>query len=248
MLFANMALAQYKLETGLPGISELPKGTELPSYIRYLFIFGLSLIAFLALGQMMLGGLTYILAAGNVAKVETAKDTIKQALLGLGLLLVSYLLLRTINPDLVNLRNPNLIPIAFKDKVPVGTFGVAGTMWSNWPCKELGSEYRAVNKINCSTNIPHDQDANCCQKPTTDFNWKEPPLCPEGWNPTSDDYCSGSIKPSNYICCGRKIEMGSWYSGSCTGLGGEWVLDESRNHCPGEKPSNYNCCVKVSSR
>lgn len=114
VLFVGTAYAQYKLETGLPGISEVPKGTELPSYIRYLFIFGLSLVAFLALGQMMLGGIHYILAAGNVADKIAAKDTIQQALLGLGLLLVSYLLLRTINPDLVNLKNPNLTPTQFQ--------------------------------------------------------------------------------------------------------------------------------------
>ncbi|MDP2946201.1 MAG: hypothetical protein Q8N61_01975 [bacterium] len=102
-------LAQVQLETGLPGVpgGQLPAGQELPSYISYLFIFGLGLITVLALGQMMFGGIKYILAAGNVVKFEDAKDTIQQALLGLGLLLVSYLLLRTINPDLINLKNPN---------------------------------------------------------------------------------------------------------------------------------------------
>jgi len=114
-VFHDSALAQYKLETALPPIAGQPSPSEgLPQYINYLFIFGLSLVAFLALTQMMIGGLTYILAAGNVAKVEDAKDTIKQALIGLGLLLVSYLLLNTINPDLVNLRNPNLTPTQFQ--------------------------------------------------------------------------------------------------------------------------------------
>lgn len=119
------AKAQVKLETGLPNIpgGQLPAGQELPSYINYLFIFGLGLITVLALGQMMLGGIKYILAAGNVVKVEDAKDTIQQALLGLGLLLISYLLLRTINPDLVNLRNPNLAPTQFQGSLPPGTSG-----------------------------------------------------------------------------------------------------------------------------
>ncbi len=119
------AMADVKLETGLPNIpgNQLTVGQELPEYINYLFIFGLGLVAFLALGQMMLGGLTYILAAGNVAKVEAAKDTIQQALIGLGLLLVSYLLLYTINPDLVNLRAPNLTPTQFKGEAPTGPTG-----------------------------------------------------------------------------------------------------------------------------
>ena len=115
LLFAVSAMAQVKLETGLPNIpaSGLPVGQELPSYISYLFIFSLGLVTILALTQMIIGGITYILAAGNAAKVEDAKDMIYQALLGLGILLVSYLLLRTINPDLVNLRNPTLIPTSF---------------------------------------------------------------------------------------------------------------------------------------
>lgn len=115
LFFAPVALAQYKLETGLPNVpgGQLPAGSELPSYIKYLFIFGLGLITILALGVMIFGGIQYILAAGNAAKTEDAKAWIQQALLGLGLLLVSYLLLRTINPDLVNLRNPNLTPKSF---------------------------------------------------------------------------------------------------------------------------------------
>ena len=117
LFFAPAALAQYQLETGLPGVpgGRLPAGSELPSYIKYLFIFGLGLITILALGTMMFGGIQYILAAGNAAKTEEAKAWIQQALLGLGLLLVSYLLLRTINPDLVNLRNPNLTPTQFQN-------------------------------------------------------------------------------------------------------------------------------------
>ncbi|MBI2446328.1 MAG: hypothetical protein HYV51_00720 [Parcubacteria group bacterium] len=115
MFHVSSVAAQVKLETGIPGIpaSGLPVGQELPSYINYLFIFSLGLVTILALTQMIIGGITYILAAGNAAKVEDAKDMILQALLGLGILLVSYLLLRTINPDLVNLRNPVLIPTSF---------------------------------------------------------------------------------------------------------------------------------------
>lgn len=125
ILYTIPALAQVQLETGLPNApSQLTTGTGLPSYINYLFLFGLGLIAILALAQMISGGIVYILAAGNAAKVEDAKDIIWQALFGLGLLLVSYLLLRTINPDLVNLRNPNLTPTQFQSvpapNVPFG--------------------------------------------------------------------------------------------------------------------------------
>lgn len=114
-------LAQVKLETALPTIAGQPSpGEGLPEYINYLFVFGLGSISILALAYMIIGGIMYILAAGNSSLVAEAKDTIFQALLGVGILLVSYLLLRTINPDLVNLRNPNLAPTQLQN-VPAAT-------------------------------------------------------------------------------------------------------------------------------
>ena len=168
LLFAVSATAQVKLETGLPNIpgGQLPVGQELPSYINYLFIFGLGLIAFLALAQMMIGGIQYILAAGNVADKIAAKDTIQQALLGLGLLLVSYLLLYTINPDLVNLRTPNLAPTQFKGEAPTGEAltdviggGGQGYQWTEIPfnqyCKDvLGKNWRNVDGNHCQSSSP----------------------------------------------------------------------------------------------
>ncbi|KKS44706.1 MAG: hypothetical protein UV48_C0008G0013 [Candidatus Azambacteria bacterium GW2011_GWA2_42_9] len=110
------AIAQVKLEMGLPNIpgGQIPAGREFPDYINYLFLFGLGLITIVALAQMMIGGLKYILAAGNVGTMEDAKKQIQQALIGMAVLLLSYLLLRTINPDLVSLRNPGLVPLDLK--------------------------------------------------------------------------------------------------------------------------------------
>lgn len=115
-MFYDSVSAQVKLETVLPPIPGQPApGAGLPQYINYLFVFGLGLITILALTKMIIGGITYILAAGNATKVEDAKDEIFQALLGVSVLLISYLLLKTINPDLVNLRNPNLTPPQFQN-------------------------------------------------------------------------------------------------------------------------------------
>ncbi len=126
-LFSTTALAQYQLETALPEIPGVPAPSSgLPEYLNYLFVFGLGIIGVVALAVMMFGGIQYILAAGNVGKTTEAKEWIYAALTGLGLLLVSYLLLRTINPDLVNLKNPCLGPLTCKsvlelqDGVPIG--------------------------------------------------------------------------------------------------------------------------------
>lgn len=127
IFYVPWVMAQVKLETALPPIAGQPSPSEgLPQYINYMFVFGLGLITILVLGRMIIGGIMYILAAGNAAKVEDAKDVIFQALLGFGILLVSYLLLRTINPDLVSLKNPNLTPKSFQFQnlpAPAGPIG-----------------------------------------------------------------------------------------------------------------------------
>jgi len=71
-------------------------------YVRYLFTFGLSLIGFLAVGAIIIGGIMYM-TAGSVGSVEKAKQYIIGALSGIALLLCSYLLLTTIDPTLKNL-------------------------------------------------------------------------------------------------------------------------------------------------
>ncbi|MDO8676285.1 MAG: hypothetical protein Q7K16_01390 [Candidatus Azambacteria bacterium] len=160
-----IAFAQYKLETGIPGVpgGQLPTGSELPSYLKYLFIFGLGFITILALSVMMFGGIQYILAAGNAAKTEEAKEWIKQALFGLGLLLVSYLLLRTINPDLVNLRNPNL-PITGGGGVIGG--GGKNYQWTTVPMNKycadvLGKDWVTVDGNLCPAPRPG-LTSECC--------------------------------------------------------------------------------------
>lgn len=54
-----------------------------------------------ALGIVIYGGVLYILSVGNPSKQTEAKEWIKSAIYGLLLLLLSYLLLYTINPSLV---------------------------------------------------------------------------------------------------------------------------------------------------
>jgi hypothetical protein len=75
-------------------------------YIARLYQFGLMIVGLVAFGAIIYGAVLYTLSAGNVGNKEDAKDQMLQAVLGLLLLLGAYLLLYTINPNLVNLINP----------------------------------------------------------------------------------------------------------------------------------------------
>ena len=108
LLFTAPPALAYELEVKLPG---LPASVSDPGeYVRYLFIFGLSLAGFLAVGAVAVGGIKYILAGSSVGNVTDARNLIVGALMGVGLLLGSYLLLYTIDPSLTNL-SPRVPPI-----------------------------------------------------------------------------------------------------------------------------------------
>jgi len=100
-LFAfHFALADYEIEVGLPDVS---KGTTvgLAEYINYLYLFGLGLVSIAALGSLVIGGFMYMLS-DTVTSKDKAKEYINGAIYGLILALAAYLILNTINPDLVN--------------------------------------------------------------------------------------------------------------------------------------------------
>lgn len=89
-------------------VETVATGEGIAGYINRLYIYALGLVGLTALGAMIFGGVLYTTSAGNPSLQGDAKKRITSALIGLGLLLTSYLILYTINPDLVNLSNPSI--------------------------------------------------------------------------------------------------------------------------------------------
>ncbi len=149
VIFTMPALAEYKVEIGLPGMTT--KTISDPGqYVKYLFIFGLSLAGFLAVGAIALGGINYMLA-GSITSVDKAKGLIIGALSGIALLLCSWLLLATIDPTLTNL-SPRLPP-------PIKIVAPPPQTW--W-----GGIYHCPNPVAnfaCNGNTEAECRANCAQ-------------------------------------------------------------------------------------
>ena len=78
--------------------------TTLEKYIRAIYTFGLGLVSLFAVAIIIFGGIKYTVSAGNPSQIEDAKEWIKAALYGLLLLLGAVLILRTVNPKLINLK------------------------------------------------------------------------------------------------------------------------------------------------
>ncbi len=82
--------------------------TTLPELVSYLFTFSIMIAGLAAFSMLVYGGLRYLTSAGNAATQKDARDTITSAIVGLLLLLGSYLLLQLINPDILILKPLNL--------------------------------------------------------------------------------------------------------------------------------------------
>ena len=74
----------------------------LAEYISGAYKYSLAIGAFLAAVMMVIGGFIY-LTAGDSGRTKQAKEYITNSILGLAVLLGSYVLLNTINPDLTKL-------------------------------------------------------------------------------------------------------------------------------------------------
>lgn len=103
LLLATPAFAQnqYNLIEPLPGIQQVK---DFPDFVSRFIPFLLAFAALAAFVQIVFGGILRATSGGNPSAIGDANDRIWQAILGLVLALSAYLILNTINPDLVSLR------------------------------------------------------------------------------------------------------------------------------------------------
>lgn len=107
----------YTLEVPLIGKQQVSGPAD---YIKTFFIFGLMLVGVTALFAIVLGGFIYLLAGASETRKTQGKEWIWGGVSGLLLLLCSYLILNTINPQLVSLREPELEAIYIPPHVGLG--------------------------------------------------------------------------------------------------------------------------------
>jgi len=92
----------------VPGAQKLSEASDLPNIINYIYRFALLACGITAFIAILYGAIKYVTSAGDSSKASDAKDRITSALWGILILLAAVLILRTINPDLVSLKNLNL--------------------------------------------------------------------------------------------------------------------------------------------
>ncbi len=119
---------KFKPQVSIPGFNVPADGVTvtsdlLPNYLNAFYIYFMGVVGVIAVAMMVFGGFRWITAAGNSSRISAAKETLNSAAIGLVLALTSFLILRTINPNLVTLRIPavslierNLVSSAYCDQ------------------------------------------------------------------------------------------------------------------------------------
>ncbi len=98
-------------QVGFPGTqfqSGVPNevtGTTLGEWVAAAYAFFSGAIGILAAVMVLWGGFRWLTAAGNSSRVDAAKETIYSAIIALVLTLGAFVLLNTINPELVKIQD-----------------------------------------------------------------------------------------------------------------------------------------------
>lgn len=108
------AVQAVNFESGIPGVGEAgAAGKPLPtltSYVSFLYVFVLGMVGIAAFISLVIWGTVWV-ATGIVDKKALALESIKNTFIGIGIALTAFIVLNTINPDLVELSLPTATPI-----------------------------------------------------------------------------------------------------------------------------------------
>ena len=97
----SLVLAQEVNYFPIPRFPIAPtSGTPLPIFVKYLFNFGVITGGVIAFGVLIWAGISYLTSSGNVEKIGEAKEKARNAFIGLLILIFSYLIIVTLNPQL----------------------------------------------------------------------------------------------------------------------------------------------------
>jgi hypothetical protein len=98
------AQTQYQPLESFPGFEQETAGGDFPGYVQALYRLGLWIVGIAAMFMLTVGAFMYLSSAGNNSTMGTAKKVMTDAIMGLIIALVAWLILNTINPDLVTMK------------------------------------------------------------------------------------------------------------------------------------------------
>jgi len=96
------------LELDYPTFGEIDLNTNqgLDDLTVWFYSFIVSISGLAAFAKLLQGGFSWLTSTGNPSKTAKARETIQSALIGLLIVLGSYIIIETLNPELLEIRLP----------------------------------------------------------------------------------------------------------------------------------------------
>mgnify|MGYP001009860239 FL=1 len=176
-----------KLEVGI-GNERTAKGISY--YIGMVYNFAAAIVGVVAVVMIIIGGIQYSASAGNPAALASAKETITSAIIGLAIVLMSYLILGAFSGKFTNLAEPNIKQINI-DEINSGDDKQA----VNDIC--LSGEKEFLNYEECAVDCQRQWERNCTPRAGAD---NLTVYCCMQEKATKDEYCTSMCETSRMNC------------------------------------------------
>lgn len=178
--------------------------TSPTTYFQYIFNFALGGSGIVAITMIAIQAVKYIAGAGNPGKQKEATGRIQEILLGVALIFGAWLILWTINPDLVNFANfgKDITPI----NIASGSYSVDG---GTQPSPPPATQSKYCGQIQVDPNTGH--NIYVCGSTHCE---SDPSVCQNGSTCVSEDQCTNpnSNRTTYYVFAWQN-------SGVCSGTG-----------------------------
>ena len=104
----SSAMPPINLNLDYPDIGgfNLNNDQDLNEVVAYIYYFVITISGLAVFAMLVWGGFTWMTSTGDPSKIADAKERIYSAFLGLLIILSSFIIMITINPDLVALHLP----------------------------------------------------------------------------------------------------------------------------------------------
>ncbi|MFA5301007.1 MAG: pilin [Lutibacter sp.] len=164
LLASSADPVKYKSQVNIPGsglngekIMTQTDTSYIAMYISSLYNYGLYIVGILATIVLMGGGILWLVSGGDSGKITQAQELIKGSIIGLIILVTAWIILNTVNPELVKFR---ITSIPNVEKVVLNSISCDTTMASS-TCNSIAfcvwKDNKCVGKIDggaakCSTD------------------------------------------------------------------------------------------------
>lgn len=230
------AVGEYNEETGKM------ESTLLARYVVSIYNYGLAIAGILATLVLMGGGIIWLTSGGDASKISQAKGLIGGSVVGIIILVCTWIILNTINPDLVRFK---AISTSVIKKVSyccdTNKGHVAMTLEDKGSCPSgsslCGEKESCRNSGNDKFTCAQDEGSTCCEYQFYSF---------KGVNKFHCTTVKGNLCPSSYKetllknsyqnkYCGEKIAYGGCLLGqNCPGQADGSVCSDGASFCYNE--------------